>query len=188
MFKAAKHKSAPQSVAFKGGDGCRIGVGECGSALFTVHRLGQPALYAGQLRCLLPDILSGALGMHDAPARMHEVHVPRHNAHAVAKGIPVVKAAVEEISDRRQTNVRMRPDIDAATSGKRSGPHMIPENERADHTSGISRQNPVYRKSPDIDRARNNNQFRPRRLNQILFSCVPVPAHGLVSWRKIYEQ
>ena len=54
-----------------------------------------------------------------------------------AEAVPVHDLAREQIRDRRQSDVRMRPNVDAPRQIRNHllGPHVIEEHERADHAA-----------------------------------------------------
>ena len=117
---------------------CRV-MPEAGRILFLVLRQGHPRLDAEQRTVACPHIIRGALGVNDAPARLHPVYRTRVDRQRRAKAVAVKDLAFEKPGNRRQADMRMRPNVDGLPRGKPCRTHVIKENERADHFPGCCR-------------------------------------------------
>ena len=73
----------------------------------------QPGLQAGDRHRRAAQFLRRALGMDDAAARRHQVHVAGRDHHFGAERVAVPDLAVEEIGDGGEPDMRMRPHVDA---------------------------------------------------------------------------
>lgn len=62
----------------------------------------------------------------------------------------MLERAVEQIRDRGQRNMRVRPHIDAGSRGELRRPQMIEKNERPDHLPGWNGQNPPHHESAKV--------------------------------------
>ena len=82
--------------------------------------------------------------MGDAPPRGHQIHRPRRNLHGVAFAVAVHDAAVEQVGDGRQPNVRMRANVHTLPGHKLHRPHLVEEDERADHLPPAVRQRAAH--------------------------------------------
>jgi hypothetical protein len=109
-------------------------------------------------------------GMRDPAPGGHPVDFARPDRLLGRQAVAVHDFAVEEISDRRQADVRMRPHIhrsrDAGREIDRS--HVIEEDERADHAAFGIRQHASDLKAAEIATALFNDDvdhgYRLRRL------------------------
>ncbi len=78
--------------------------------------------------------------MGDAAPGGHPVDVARQDDLARADAVLVQDRSAEEIGDGSETDMRMRPDIDALARGEAGRSHLVQEDERADHLSFGDRQ------------------------------------------------
>lgn len=69
----------------------------------------------------------------------HPVDFARPDLLADAKTVAVVNLAVEQIGDSRETNMRVRPDIDAFAWAEVGRSHVIEKDEGADHPTPCER-------------------------------------------------
>ena len=73
--------------------------------------------------------------MHDAAPGRHQVHGSRLDQLAVAQAVAMHDLAFEQVGDRREADVRMRPHVDAAARRKHGRAHVIEKHERPDHAA-----------------------------------------------------
>jgi hypothetical protein len=69
--------------------------------------------------------------MDDAPPRGHPVHGTAGNWLLVTEAVPVHDDTIEQVGDRRKTNMRMWSDTDSFTRRKISRSHVIEKYEGA---------------------------------------------------------
>ena len=81
--------------------------------------------------------------MDDAAARGHQIDRAGLDRREGAERIAVIDRAGIEIGHRREIDVRMRADINAGADIEMRGPHLIEEDEGADHRSGARGQGTV---------------------------------------------
>jgi hypothetical protein len=129
------------SESFAGNDRERGAVGlKRRQGAFRV--MGKARLYLFQgLRQRDPDLLTEhrpALGlrfhrrafrMDDASTCRHPVHVTRTDRLEGARAVTVNHLAFEEVGQRGEADVRMRPDIRNFASAERDRPEVVEENE-----------------------------------------------------------
>lgn len=75
----------------------------------------------------------GALGVHDAAPRRHQVEVERAIGLDGAEAVAMHVLACEEVGHGRQADVRMRAHVEPGTRWQRHRPHVIEEHERPHH-------------------------------------------------------
>src|ERR1700741_4550531 len=97
--------------------------------------------------------------MHNATSRCHPAHRAWSDRHHCAKAVAVYYFAVEQIRDRSEVDVRMRADIDTLADAELGRPHMVEENERADHLPGLGRQCAANLEASEIASAGHNHGF-----------------------------
>ena len=105
---------------------------ELGRNLLRAFRQRNPRLNAVQEPAVLAHRLE-AFGVSDAAARGHPVHFTGTNHLMKAETVAMDDLAREQVRDRRQANVRMRPHVDPPRQvrGKLHRSHVIEEHERA---------------------------------------------------------
>src|SRR4051794_16699810 len=111
--------------------------------------------------------------MRDAIASRHPVDLARTNGLDHAETVAMLYFAFEQIGDGRQTNVRMRPDVEARAGRKLHRPHMIEKNKRADHASPAIRQD-----APDLQPA-NVARAALDDLRDCAHSRIPMADYSL---------
>ncbi len=114
-----------------------------------------------------------ALGVADALTCGHPVDFAGPDHLLVAERVAMRDLAVEEVRDRRQADVRMRPHIGRARhrSGEFERPKVIEEDERADHATLRERQHAADLEAAEIARPRRDQQIDRR------FRFLHVTAH-----------
>ena len=106
---------------------------ECGVALLLLVRQRHPGLDPEQA---LPGPLAlraCALRMHDAAAGPHPVDRTWLDGLLGAETVAVQDLAFEQVSDRRQVDVRVGTDVDALVGQELGRAHLVEEDERPDH-------------------------------------------------------
>ena len=90
--------------------------------------------------------------MHDAPPRHHPVDVTRTNELSGAKAVAVHELAGEQVSDRREADVRVRTHVHAATAAERGRAHVIEKDERANRLQAAGRQHAANAETAEVPR------------------------------------
>lgn len=111
---------------------------------FLVRRgQGDPRLDPVQLAARLTKRVE-ALRMCDPATGGHPIDFTRTDDLVAADAVTVHDLTSKEIGDRRQADVRMRPDIRLTRDVRRQDhrPHVIEKNERADHAAPAPWQYP----------------------------------------------
>src|SRR5690606_32057995 len=82
------------------------------------------------------------LRMRDAASRGHPIHFAGTDRLLRSHAVPMHDLAFEQVRDRCEPDVRMRPHVDVArnTRFERDWAHVIEEDEGADHPAGGKRQ------------------------------------------------
>src|ERR1700757_518262 len=97
--------------------------------------------------------------MHDATASRHPIHRAWADRHHRAEAVTVNYFAVEQVCDGSEVDVRMWTDINTLSDTELDRPHMVDENERADHLPHPRRQCPANLKSAKIAGAGHDHCF-----------------------------
>jgi hypothetical protein len=71
--------------------------------------------------------------MNDSPARGHPVYRPGFDPLHATEAVPVHDLSFEQVRERGNTNMRVRPDVDTGSWLELCGSDMVEENERSDH-------------------------------------------------------
>src|SRR3546814_1155378 len=114
---------------------------EPGIRFLTFVRQRHPGLDAVHRTAVGPQLLE-ALGMGDTPARGHPVDLARPDRLLGADAVAMHDLAIEQVGDRRQTDMRMRTDIGLARQARlhQLGSHAVEEDVGArseEHTSEL---------------------------------------------------
>lgn len=91
-----------------------------------------------------PEVFGRSLAMHDTPARRHPVDVPRPDLLACTGAVVVQQAALEQIADRAQPDVRVRPHVMGRVSVARGRAEVVHEDEGADAALPERREQPQH--------------------------------------------
>ena len=94
--------------------------------------------------------LRAALGMHDAAARGHKVHLSRANGREAAETVPVVDRAFEQPGHGGEVDVRVRAHVHALARGEARGAELVDEDERPDHRPRPRRQRAAHLEVAEI--------------------------------------
>ena len=99
--------------------------------------------------------------MGDAAAGGHQVHGAGLDFPDIALAVAVHNAAIEQISDCGQSDMRMRPHVHALAGHELHRPEMIEEDEGPDHLPLAMRQRaPHLETIAEVAGARHNDQFQ----------------------------
>jgi hypothetical protein len=99
--------------------------------------------------------------MRNAATGRHQVHGAGFDFPDVALAVAVHDAAVEQIGDGREPDMRMRAHIHALAGHELHRPEMIEEDEGADHLPFAVRQRAAHLESiAEIAGTRHNDQFQ----------------------------
>ena len=80
--------------------------------------------------------------------------------HFIAIGGAVMhNLALEQVSNGREPNMRVRPNLDALARRKFSRSHVIEENEGAHHLAFPGREHPAHRESTQVFRLRLDDEL-----------------------------
>ncbi|NBW51902.1 MAG: hypothetical protein EBR49_17795, partial [Betaproteobacteria bacterium] len=110
---AMSHHQHPHGGARQGHDRniAGRGVRKGGRIFFMLCRKRGPELKAVAVAAHVPQVIGGALGMHDATARGHPIDGAGFNALHHAGRVTVHHGAFKQVSHRRQPDVGMRAHI-----------------------------------------------------------------------------
>jgi hypothetical protein len=82
--------------------------------------------------------------VHDAATGNHPVDLVRPDTLSETQTVTMQDLALEQIGDRGQPDMRMRPHIERAAGREFDRSHLVEEDERADATSLRGRQHPSH--------------------------------------------
>src|SRR6185437_567238 len=100
---------------------------ELGLRFLVAVRQRNPELQSIEARARASRLRSRALGMSDPAARRHPVDVTGPDRLVRAQAVAMHDLTLEEIRDRGQADVRMRPHVDAAPRRKIGRSHVVEE-------------------------------------------------------------
>ena len=123
--------------------------------------------------------------MRDAASGGHPIHFAGMNRFFRAHAIPMPDLAVEEIRDRRQPNVWMRPHVHALGNAGRKihGPDVIEEDERPYHAPLLERQNATHFESAEIAAALVDDELEHGMAPRLNCATLARPEHSRTVWR-----
>ena len=127
------------------------------------ERKRDPALQTEHRSPRRAHRLGRALRMSDTTPRRHEVHCARHDLLDVTFAVPMQDASIEQVGDRSEADVRMRPHIQAVPGNELHGAEMVEEDERANHLALAVRQRPPHLE-PVTEVARSGHENQLQRL------------------------
>jgi hypothetical protein len=113
-------------------------------------RQGHPALNTMNMRTAGARGVRRPFGVHNASAGRHPVHIAGMYLPDITQTVTVFERAVEQISDRGQRNMRVRPHIDPDSGGELRRPQMIEKNKRPHHLSAGKGQNPAHHEAAKV--------------------------------------
>ncbi len=102
---------------------------------------------------------AGAFGMDDAAAGRHQVHGARPDDRLAAEAVAVHDRPLEEIGEGGKADVRMRRHVEPVADGEIGRPHLVPEDEGADHAPAHSRQGTAHGKAADVRHPRHDHEI-----------------------------
>jgi hypothetical protein len=88
--------------------------------------------------------------MGDPSSGGHQIHRARLDPLVNAEAVAVVDRSGEQIGDGRKVDMRVRPDVDALPGIEMRRPHLVEEDEGADHGSLLVRKRPVDLESAKV--------------------------------------
>ena len=106
------------------------------------HR--DPELEPVQRLAAVTQLGRGALGMHDAAAGGHPVHLARPDRGLDAEIVAMRDFAVIEIGERGKANVRVRAHVETVAGLEHGRPEMVEEHERPDGATAGMRQRAAH--------------------------------------------
>src|SRR5258708_6453737 len=108
-------------------------MGEGGVGFLILGRHGDPGLHTVHEPTGRSQRWIGALGVDEAGALGHPVHLTRNDILAEGQIVAVVDLAVEQIGHRREADMRMRAYVDALPRLEVRWAHVVEEDEGTDH-------------------------------------------------------
>jgi hypothetical protein len=110
----------------------------------------------------------------------HPVQLARADRLISPGAIPVMEVALKEVRDGAETDMRVRPNVDALSGQELGRPSLIEEDERPDHLPLWRRQGTTDLKAAEIARAWNNECFDRVEANLIGTARVHcrIPTHA----------
>jgi len=98
-----------------------------------------------------------AFRVGDATPRGHPVHFAGADRDVHPERVTMHDLAVEQIGQRGEPDMRMRPHVEAGAGGEYGGTEMIEEHERTDGAAGRMRQRAPNAESAEVDAARHDH-------------------------------
>ena len=98
--------------------------------------------------------------MDDPAARGHQVDRAGLDHRVRADAVAMLDRAFEQIGDRGEVDVRVRPDVHALAGRKPRRAELVDEDERADHRPLARRQGPVDLELAEVVGDRRDDQFQ----------------------------
>src|SRR5688500_8915356 len=128
--------------------------------LLDFLREGYPGLDAVHAAAFAARALE-ALGVRDAAAGGHPVHLARPDRLLGADAVAMHDLAVEEVGEGGQADVRMGPYVYGArqAGGKVHRPHVVEEHERPDHAALGEGQHPADLESAEVAAPLTDDDF-----------------------------
>ena len=112
--------------------------------VFERFRQRDPELQAVAAVRPADQLLGRALRMHDAAPRRHPVDGAGLDPLDDAGRVAMHDRAVEQVGQRRQADVRMRPDVVVGAGLDVDRPEVVEEDERADRAPGGGREQAAH--------------------------------------------
>ncbi len=113
-------------------------------ALLELERQRHPELQAPQARAVGAQLVGRALGVGDAAAGRHPVHLARTDGHDAAEAVAMQDRALEQVAHGGQADVRVRPHVQALAGAQAHRAELVEEHERAHGAPGGAGQRPVH--------------------------------------------
>ena len=115
-----------------------------------------------------------ALGMGDAAAGGHQVHGAGRISSDVALAVAMHDAAVEQIGDGGEPDMRMRAHVHALAGDELHRPELVEEDEGADHLALAVRQRAAHLEAvAEVAGARHDDEVER-------VAGVRIAEHGIV--------
>jgi hypothetical protein len=121
--------------------------------------------------------------MRHAASRRHPVHRARLDGELGADGIAVHDGAGEEVGDGGQPDMRVRPHVQAIAEQELRRPHLVEEDERADHLLAPGGQGAPHLEAAEVGRLRQDGELDPGAAERIAGDRVRgrLERHALTS-------
>jgi hypothetical protein len=132
-------------AALRDRSGRRVREGRLG--LLVLQRQRGPQLQAVVDVARVAQVRRPTLGVHDAPPRGHPVDGARLDQLLGAQAVPVHHRAIEQVGDRREPDVRVRPDVVVDAGQFLGGAEVVEEDEGADAALPRVRQEPPHQEA-----------------------------------------
>jgi hypothetical protein len=145
--RLAEHDRQARARARHARDRVGTVVRERRRALLQRQRQRDPELEAPQVRARGARIVGRALGVRDAAAGRHPVHLPRADRHDAAEAVAVQDGALEQVAHGGQPDVRVRAHVQALARGELHGAELVEEHERPDRAPRGAGQRAVHEKA-----------------------------------------
>ena len=155
----ADDETAGSAVCFEGRQHCRSGVLEHRRGLFLGVGQGQPGLQTRYRHRRAAQFFWRALGMDDAAAGGHQVHVTGRDHHLGAERIAMPDLAVEQVGDGGEADMRMRAHVERMPGPQDRRPHAIEEDEGPDQPALCRRQRAAHLEAVNVLGVRHHHQL-----------------------------
>src|SRR3954465_9002898 len=92
--------------------------------------------------------------------------------------------AVEQVRDRRQADVRMRPHVHASAEQELGRAHLVEEDKRPDHLAPLGRERATHLEAAEVAGTRHAHRLDGVAREPVAGPWVVagLPAHGLPPW------
>ena len=122
-------------------------------------RLGQrhPELVARQAAAVAMDGLGKPLGVDDAGAGRHPVDLARPDGLDVAGTVAVNDFTLEQVGERRQADVRVRPHVLRLSGAEHHRSDLVEEDERPNHAPQRRGQGAPHLEATDVAHVGQND-------------------------------
>ena len=142
-------------------------MGSASAAVVHERRLGllllgwqrHPGLDAEQALTRAAALGARALGMDDAAPGAHPVHRAGLDRLLGPQAVAVQDLALEQVGQRREVDVRVGAHVDALVGQELRRPHLVEEDERADHLPLGGGQRAPDGHFAEVDRARHDQRL-----------------------------
>jgi hypothetical protein len=103
-----------------------------------------------------------ALAVRDAPPGGHPVHVARADRLPAAERVAMEDLAVEQVGDGGEPDMRVRPHVEPLSGKELARPHLVEEDEGADHLPLLRGQGAAHLEAAHVVGTGQQNGFDGR--------------------------